>query len=145
MPVTTEGGQETLDQTRRAAHPHCIACGAQIGSTPRLHFVTTSDEGVEAVFQPSPAYEGYEGLVHGGVIATLLDAAMTNCLFARGLRGLTADLHVRYRHSVLVSGSCLLRSWVERATPPLFVLKAELWQDGQMRVTGTGKFMSRRA
>ncbi len=80
-------------------------------------------------------------MLHGGVIATLLDAAMTNCLFAHGHCGVTADLRVRYRHPVVSGEACVLRARIERAAAPLFVLTAELRQNGRCKATATGKFM----
>ena len=141
MPATIDALQQRLDHTRQAVHGRCIACGSLNGQPRRLQFVPTSSTAVEAVFEPNVAHEGYSGILHGGVIVTLLDAAMTNCLFAQGLSALTADLHVRYRHPVASSASCELRAWVENASPPLFVMRAELRQAGKLRVTATGKFM----
>jgi uncharacterized protein (TIGR00369 family) len=133
--------QQRLATTRADAHPACIACGGRNGRVPRVQFVPAEDGAVEATVLAGHAYEGYSGMVHGGVIATLLDAAMTNCLFAQGFRAVTADLHVRYRHPVMSGEACKLRAHIERAAPPLFVLRAELWQSTQLRVTATGKFM----
>jgi acyl-coenzyme A thioesterase PaaI-like protein len=143
MPVTTDTPQQRLDRTRQAVHRHCIACGGD-GHAPRLRFRATSEFGVEATFQPSPLYEGYPGMLHGGVIATLLDAAMTNCLFAHGRRAVTADLHIRYRHPVASAEACNLHAWMERSTGPLFILHAELRQANRIQATATGKFMQTR-
>jgi acyl-coenzyme A thioesterase PaaI-like protein len=38
-----------------------------------------ADGGVEAHFDCSRIFEGYSHRIHGGVIAALLDGAMTNC------------------------------------------------------------------
>jgi acyl-coenzyme A thioesterase PaaI-like protein len=108
---------------------------------PHVRFEAHAGGIVEAVFQPRVADEGYGGRLHGGVIATLLDAAMTNCLFAHGRCGVTGDLHLRYRHPVVTDGSCVVRAWIERASPPFFVLRAELWQNIRTCVTAAGKFM----
>lgn len=133
--------QQCLDETRACAHAHCIACGTLNGGSARLRFSVPEGGGVHACFNASAVYPGYAGMLHGGIIATLLDAAMTNCLFAHGRVGVTADLHLRYRHPVGTDGSCVVRAWIERASSPLFVMRAELWQDSQLRVTATGKFM----
>jgi acyl-coenzyme A thioesterase PaaI-like protein len=103
--------------------------------------MVAEDGSVQTTLQPERACEGYAGMLHGGVIATLLDAAMTNCLFAQGRCGLTAELCVRFRHPVVGDTPVRLRACVERSSPPLFVLRAELWQAGQVRATATGKFM----
>ncbi len=75
--------------------------------------------------------------------ATLLDAAMTNCLFAQGCCAVTADLHIRYRLPVTSTSTCVVRAWVEHSTPPLFVLRAELTQECSVCATATAKFMER--
>ncbi|MEW6200015.1 MAG: PaaI family thioesterase [Planctomycetota bacterium] len=141
--MTTEPHQTLLEETRAQAHGRCAVCGRVAGHPPRLRFAVGHDGSVQAFFQPDPAHEGYDGLLHGGVIATLLDAAMTNCLFAHGRRGLTAELCVRFRHPVLTAAPVRLRAWVERASPPLFVLRAQIEQEGRLRATAVGKFMDK--
>lgn len=141
--MTTEVAQESLERTRRSAHARCVACGSRDGHPPRLRFTVAGDGAVEARVPGRAMYEGYAGMLHGGVIATLLDAAMTNCLFAHGHCGVTADLHIRYRHPVESRVACRLRAWIERASQPLFVLRAELKQGNHCKVTAVGKFMAR--
>ena len=143
--MTTDELQQCLDRIRREVHAHCVACGSTNEHAPRLRFVASPQGGVTTSFQPNTGDEGYNGILHGGVIATLLDAAMTNCLFAQGHCGFTADLHVRYRHPVTSGEPCALRAWIERSSSPLFTLRAELRQANQLRVTATGKFMIKKA
>ena len=141
--MTTESCQSLLEETRAQAHDRCVVCGHVNGHTPRLRFAVADDGSVQAVFQPDRACEGYTGILHGGVIATLLDAAMTNCLFAHGRCGLTAELNVRFRHPVVSDTPLRLRACVERSSPPLYVLRAEIQQAGQVRATAIGKFMEK--
>ncbi len=108
-------------------HPSCIVCRPQAAGGLGLQFVPRPDGSVEAVFPGGDTYQGYTGVLHGGVIAMLLDAAMTNCLFAQERRSVTADLAVRFRHPVASGQPARLR--------------AELWQADQLRATATGKFM----
>lgn len=141
--MTTESGQVLLEQTRAQAHGRCIVCGHVDGHAPRLRFIVADDGSVRATFQPGQAYEGYNGILHGGIVSTLLDAAMTNCLFAHGRFGLTAELCVRFRHPVVSDALLELHASVERASPPLFVLRAEIQQAGQVRATAIGKFLDK--
>ena len=141
--MTTDAGQSLLEETRAQAHRRCVVCGHVNGRAPRLHFAVTDDGRVQATFQPDVTHEDYNGILHGGVISTLLDAAMTNCLFAHGRCGLTAELCVRFRHPVLTTMPLRLRAWVERASPPLFVLRAQIEQEGRLRATAVGKFMDK--
>lgn len=140
--MTTSAGQTDLDRTRRRAHSHCVVCGRSNGRGLGVEF-TARDGGVEARFQCGRSLEGYPGLVHGGVICSLLDGAMTNCIFARGLCGVTAELNVRFRHPLATGAAATVRAWVERCAGPLHVLRAELRQGGQLKATASGKFMQR--
>jgi len=79
-----------------------------------------------ARFRADRALQGYRGILHGGMIAALLDAAMTHCLFRRSVRAVTADLHVRFLHPIPCGALVDLRGWMIAETPPLYRAKAEL-------------------
>ena len=94
-----------------------------------------------AEFGCDPIYEGYPGVVHGGVVASLMDGAMTNCLFRLGHVAVTADLHIRFRHPLRTGQQAAVRAWLTRDASPLFVLEAQVTQAGQVKATAIGKFM----
>ena len=98
---------------------------------------------VEAAIDCPEAWEGYSGVVHGGVVASLLDGAMTNCLFAHDIAAVTADLQVRFRHPVVIGHPAMIDAELTRDAAPVFVVRAKLVQDGQVRATSIGKFMKR--
>jgi len=79
-------------------------------------------------------------MLHGGVSAAVLDAAMTHCLFHRGIRAVTADLRVRYVKTVPLNHAVEVRAWVMDATPPLYRLKAELALNGDVLVWAQATF-----
>jgi acyl-coenzyme A thioesterase PaaI-like protein len=83
-------------------------------------------------------------MVHGGIIASLLDGAMTHCLFAMDICAVTADLHVRYRHPLLLDHPALITAQVTRDMSPIYVLESKLTQQNVICCTATGKFMDRR-
>jgi acyl-CoA thioesterase FadM len=66
---------------------------------------------------------------------------MTNCLFARGVVAVTAELSIRFLHPVVIDHQSYVKAWVEKSYPPLHLLRAELFQDGKVLVTASGKFM----
>ena len=140
-PVTTEPTHDAQRETQARAHRNCVVCGAANDRGLRLEFRTSEDGSVQASFDCKKAYEGYANLLHGGVVTALLDGAMTNCLFAHGHPGVTAEITVRFRHPVCIDTPAIVRAWIERCSPPMHVLKAELVQDGQLKATARGKFM----
>ncbi|MGY1742730.1 MULTISPECIES: PaaI family thioesterase [unclassified Blastococcus] len=60
-------------------------------------------------------HEGPPGLVHGGVVATLLDHVLARSVRAAGRGGMTATLTVRYRRPVRLGTPLLLTARVEEA------------------------------
>lgn len=139
--MTTDVIEDELAQTRARAHGGCVVCGPANARGLGLAFASLPDGGVEARFACDHVFQGYAGVLHGGVIASLLDGAMTSCLFARGRAAVTAELNVQFRHPVVAGRTAKVRAWITRATPPLHVLAAQVVQDGQTKATATGKFM----
>lgn len=132
-----------LDHLRHLNHGHCIVCGAASPLGLGISFKQNPDGSVEGEFAGGGAFQGYDGMLHGGVIATLLDGAMTNCLFAHGRVAVTAELTVRYRRAVAADQAVTVRAWLEQASSRLLRLRAELTQNQQIKVTATAKFMDK--
>jgi uncharacterized protein (TIGR00369 family) len=133
----------SFQATRADAHPFCLVCSQSNPLGLGLKFELQADGSVSAEFISHAALEGYSGLLHGGVIAAMLDGAMTNCLFAHGWQAVTGELTVRYRHPVPVGEVVTLRAWIAESFRPLHVLHAELLQEGCVKATATAKFMER--
>jgi len=131
--------QDQLARTQRRSHSQCVVCGDGRGLA--LNFSVDADGTVRATFECQSAYQGYDGLLHGGVIALLLDGAMTNCLFAHGVAALTAEMKVRYRHPVRIGQPVLILARIVQSSAPLFLLESQLFQSGLQCARGTGKFM----
>jgi uncharacterized protein (TIGR00369 family) len=143
MPVTTEPSAELLEATRQSQHPRCVVCGRPERSGLGLEFAVQDDGSVTARFDCRPMYEGYNGLLHGGVISAIADGAMANCLFAHGIVAVTAELNVRFRHSVALGTTLVVMARIIRQSETLFLLEADLMQDEEIKVKATGKFLQR--
>ncbi len=141
MSAITEASADLLDRTRAGLHPRCVVCGRSDPPGLGLAFRLGPGGEVVADFRPTAGYEGYGGVLHGGVISAIADGAMTNCLFAHGVAAVTAELNVRFRHPIAVGPPLTVRARIARRSEPLFVAEAELTQAGQVKATATGKFM----
>lgn len=141
--MITDYAEDALCELRAQAHSNCVVCSPLNDRGLRLEFRASEDGGVQARFNCERVFEGYANMLHGGVVSSLLDGAMTNCLFAHGHPGATAELTVRFRHPVRTGGAATVRAWIERCAPPLHVLRAELMQNGQVKATACGKFIDR--
>lgn len=75
------------------------------------------------------------------MIAALLDAAMTHCLFHAGVRAVTADLRVRFLRPVPCDAVIRLEAQILSSAPRLYRLHAEALVDGEPAARGEGRFM----
>ena len=126
---------------RAQEHPQCLVCSPNNPLGLGVEFSLAADGSIEGAFTGSSMLQGYPDWLHGGVIAALLDGAMTNCLFAHGCKAVTAQLSVRYRHPVQTGTIVVLRAWIVESLPPLHILRAELRQENCLKATATAKFM----
>lgn len=126
------------------SHSGCLLCGKMNPWSLGLCFESTGENVVETVVQLNRRLQGYNGILHGGVIGSLLDAAMTHCLFHAGIEAVTGDLHVRFVRPVPCDTKVTVRSWVLCSFPPLYSARAELLFEGHVMAWGEGKFARRR-
>lgn len=124
-------------------HEHCVLCGDFHPRSWRLSFTPSEDGGVWTKFVAGAELQGYDNLLHGGVIASLLDAAMTHCLFYHSIQAVTGDLRVRFLQPTACNVSLELRAWLLFSCPPLYHLRAEMRCGGQLTAKAEGKFMRR--
>jgi acyl-coenzyme A thioesterase PaaI-like protein len=87
--------------------------------------------------------QGYQGILHGGVLAALLDSAMTHCLFHRGVRAVTGDLRVRFVQPVSCEATLSIRAHLQSATSPLYYLRAEVLEGERVMAWGEATFVER--
>ena len=118
-------------------------CGEQNPRSLGLSFRSLDADTVGARFRASAELQGYDGILHGGVIAALLDAAMTHCLFHLGVQAITGDLHIRFVKPVPCKSSLDLRAKAMSIKPPLYRVKAELMQGEQIMAWAEATFMQR--
>lgn len=136
--------QARLDELSAAAHPHCLLCGASDMLGTRLKFTVQNDGSVLATVPCRERLQSYPDTLHGGVIAALLDAAMTHALFATGVVALTAELTVRFLSPVAVNRGVVLHAWIERTTThELYYVRSELWQQGRVMARASARFVDK--
>jgi uncharacterized protein (TIGR00369 family) len=83
----------------------CFACGARNTVGLRLEFAWEGEDYVTR-FEVRPEFQGYQGIIHGGITATLCDEVMTRLIWAKGTPAATARLRVEYRRPIPI-GSCV--------------------------------------
>jgi len=138
--MNIETVQNTVANIRNQVHPKCVVCSSANSKGLHLHFDIADDGNVKADFQCDQAFEGYPGVLHGGVISSILDGAMGNCMFARGQAAVTVEMTTRFRHPVTTYSQATVSARIIRTSHPLYLLEAEIIQDGEIKATAKGKF-----
>lgn len=117
----------------------CFVCGMDNSEGLRIHWkidgLTTTAE-----FIPERKYQGWKGVLHGGIIATLLDEAMTRlaCVIYGG--AVTAEMTVRFLAPAPIGEKLLIRGEVVKESRKLIELKASLHNSaGKQIAYSTGK------
>jgi len=125
-------------------HANCFACGSNNGGGLRLSFQEKEDGSVVGYFTADPKFEGYSGMVHGGIIATLLDSAMTHCLLKKGIFALTGRLSIRYSSPIRVGTVVKLEARVMKRLHKLFFLQAKAFVEEKKAACAEASYMLRR-
>jgi len=74
----------------------CFVCGEKNNIGLKLNFETKNRK-TSAVFIPKKEHQGYRDIVHGGILSTILDEAMTRLGWQLGLNTVTAKIEVNFR------------------------------------------------
>jgi uncharacterized protein (TIGR00369 family) len=125
-------------------HRNCLLCGNQNPQSLGLTFDKQPDGSVSARCQASEDHQGYDGILHGGIIASLLDSAMTHCLFMQGVEAVTAELKVRYLHPVPCGSQITIHAHLEETFEPLYRLRANLIIGDKIVARGEARFISKK-
>lgn len=104
----------------------CFGCSADNKFGLHLDFVRSGPK-VIATYKPPVHFQGWAGMVHGGILSALLDEAGVWTL--AGLRhrvGLTRDLDVHFRRPMYVGEEIQISGIIEDEKGPIVSVRCEL-------------------
>ena len=90
----------------------CFVCGPSHPRGLRIRYVRAADGSVAARWTPDRTWQGFPGMIHGGIVSTILDEAMSKAVAASRCQALTAELKVRFRRPVPQDCELQIRGWV---------------------------------
>jgi uncharacterized protein (TIGR00369 family) len=89
---------------------NCFVCGALNSGGLRLTFSGNDEIGEvtsKAVF--SDRFQGWKGVLHGGIISTVLDEIMIKAAHRQGFKCVTAELNVRFKKPAYTNTQYLIK------------------------------------
>ncbi len=119
----------------------CFACGVDNPIGLKLKWETV--DGVHlAKFTPKREHQGYFGITHGGIVATLLDEAMARFVWAEGHRAMTVEMSVRYKKPAKTGVELTITGRILSEERRIISCSAELTDPaGEVAASATGKMM----
>lgn len=96
-------------------YSYCFCCGQKNPIGLKLKFVRDGKT-ARTEFTPDERHQGWEGIVHGGIIISLLDEAMSYAAFFEGLACVTADVKVRLKLPAPVNETLTVTGSLTRKT-----------------------------
>lgn len=123
----------------------CFACGGKNPLGLHLDFYLDGDAFCTRVL-PKPHWQGFAGVVHGGIQSTIIDDLMSNHLFrVQGVWTATADLTLRFRRPVPLDRELLITSRVESRQGKVWTMSGSCVPaddpDSRALTTAAGRFV----
>lgn len=122
-------------------HSNCIICKSSNPDSLGMTY-TIIDDWLASSLITTEHMQGYDGIIHGGIIAAMLDAVMVNYLLYHKIQALTAELNIRYKEVLPTNQQIQVRATLLSRKKMLYVLKSELICNQRLIAAATGKFIS---
>ena len=122
---------------------HCFACGTL--NTHGLHLDLHVERGrswVELTYEER--FQGWDGIAHGGILATILDEVMAWALVGEDDWGLTARLSIDFKRPVKVGQRIRAEGWITQSRRRIVDTEAHLLDTltGEILATARGVYMA---
>ena len=119
----------------------CFACGMENPDGLRLTW-TVEGQTMTTLFTAEAKYQGWKGIVHGGILATLLDEAMTKLVSVICGDAVTAEMTVRYVAPAHIGELLYVKGEIVKESRRLVEIKATIHRkdgSGSVVAHATGK------
>lgn len=130
--------QDNCNELKRVYHSSCIF-NKIINNKYDIYF--TDDGSLVVDFYCHDIYQGYDDMMHGGILAALIDSAMTRCLFGHGIVGYTVRLNIKYIKPVKIDTNIKVYVNLKNHRSGIYYkLFANIFQEGDKKISATAIF-----
>src|SRR5208283_4735702 len=105
----------------------CFVCGKKNPAGLAVDFeINEQARSIQARFTPSSGHQGYEGIVHGGILSALLDEAMAKLAFSLGFQIVTAEITVKFKSPATPGEELFISGKLVEETKRLILAEAKI-------------------
>jgi uncharacterized protein (TIGR00369 family) len=120
----------------------CFVCGKRNLDGLQLAFEPVGDDGIRTEFTPQKRFQGWKDIVHGGIIATILDEVMVNAAYLRKIMAVSVKFQVTLRKPATVGERLIFRGKILKQGAKTLDVKAWAEQEnGTIVAEATGLLM----
>ena len=121
----------------------CFVCGENNPNGLRLSFqIDKERQTLKTTFIASETFQGWDGIVHGGILSTLLDEAMAKLVYELGYQAVTASLEIRFKEPAPILEPLNVHGEITEVSKRLIRAKAHVAKkDGTILATGASAFL----
>tara|TARA_R110001583_G_scaffold21088_1_gene80246 strand:+ start:11711 stop:12187 length:477 start_codon:yes stop_codon:yes gene_type:complete len=128
---------------KQQSHQYCMLCGTQSTFGMKLDFYNDQEGTIWGRAKGSIHQQGFQGILHGGFLAALLDAGMCNVIFNSGAEAVTGDMNIRYHAEVPITADMIIHARIIKSFLTLYKVEAEIYVNQKLVVKANARFMKR--
>ncbi|MGH7682061.1 MAG: PaaI family thioesterase [Candidatus Eiseniibacteriota bacterium] len=103
----------------------CFCCGPKNPIGLKLEFEETPEGRMRTIWTPRKEHQGFKDVVHGGLVATVLDEVMVRLLYLRDIHAVTAGLETRLSRPLRCGTSYRFEGWIVQDRGRAVITEAE--------------------
>lgn len=88
--------KEQLQPYEHTGYSRCFGCGTESELGLRLRFCLAPNDTIVSLITVPCAYDSHPGILHGGIISTLLDEVMSKAVRIHGKPSMTRTMEIEY-------------------------------------------------
>jgi len=109
----------------------CFVCGSENPNGLQASFVVDAEQGrATSQLQLDQRFQGWQDVIHGGILATLLDEVAIYACRGKGEQFVTAEINVRYRKPVPVGSCVVLTGEIKEVRRRIYLVASRIEIDG---------------
>ena len=122
---------------------NCFVCGENNPGGLHLSFdIDQERQTLKTTFVAGPIFQGWDGIVHGGIISTLLDEAMAKLVYELGYQAVTASLEIKFKKPAPILETLFIYGEITEVSKRLIKAKSRVTkEDGTILAVGTSTFI----
>ncbi len=120
-------------------YDNCFVCGEKNPIGLKLVF-SYQDDSAQAKFSLPFHFEGYNNIIHGGIVAAILDEAMAKAILAGKNKAVTVSMTIEYKKPLQPQTEYTVTGKIIEKRKKIINTEAALYREDTLMARATAKF-----